>query len=199
VTSMKNLGQKLVLATHNKGKLAEISDLMAPYGVAVVSAGELNLPEPDETEDTFVGNAFIKARAAAKASGLAALADDSGLCVAALGGQPGVYSANWAGPNKDFGAAMERVHTEMGDAPDKSAYFISVFALVLPDGSEYTFEGRCEGEMVWPPRGSGGFGYDPMFVPGGESRTFGEMDMLEKKKYSHRAMAFAKLLEWLKG
>lgn len=181
----------LVLATHNKGKVAEMSDMLAPYSVGVRSAADYNLVSPEETEDNFIGNALIKARYVCQATGEAALADDSGLCVSALSGQPGVYSADWAGPDKDFGMAMERVHREMGDASDKGAYFVSVFALVLPTGEEHIFEGRCEGEIVWPPRGEGGFGYDPMFVPNGEVRSFGEMTLQEKKNYSHRAKAFA--------
>ncbi len=189
---------KLVLATHNKGKVEEIKDLLSPYGIDVVSAGELGLPEPDETETTFVGNAFIKARAAAAASGLPVLADDSGLCVNALNGDPGVYSADWAGSPRDFNVAMRRVWDGVKDAADKSAYFISVLALVMPDGTEKIFEGRCTGQLVWPPRGQGGHGYDPMFVPDGELRTFGEMPLSEKQKYSHRARAFEKFIEILK-
>ena len=181
----------LILATHNKGKVAEMSDMLAPFSVEVRSAADYNLTSPEETEDNFIGNALIKARYVCKATGEAALADDSGLCVSALSGQPGVYSADWAGPDKDFSLAMNRVHHEMGETNDKSAYFISVFALVLPSGDEHIFEGRCEGQIVWPPRGSGGFGYDPMFVPNGEARTFGEMTLQEKKNYSHRAKAFA--------
>lgn len=181
----------LVLATHNKGKVAEMSDMLAPFQIAVRSAAEYHLEAPEETEDNFIGNALIKARAVCAATGEAALADDSGLCVAALSGRPGVYSADWAGPSKDFSVAMERVHREMGDADDRSAYFVSVFALVLPNGEEHIFEGRCDGSIVWPPRGEGGFGYDPMFVADGEHRTFGEMSLLEKKLYSHRAKAFA--------
>lgn len=189
---------KLVLATHNKGKVEEIKDLLSPYGVDVVSAGELGLPEPDETENTFVGNAFIKARAAAAASGLPVLADDSGLCVNALNGDPGVYSADWAGNPRDFNVAMRRVWDGVKDVADKSAYFISVLALVMPDGTEKIFEGRCTGQLVWPPRGQDGHGYDPMFVPDGELRTFGEMPLSEKQKYSHRARAFEKFIEILK-
>jgi XTP/dITP diphosphohydrolase len=186
--------KKLVLATHNKGKVAEIADLLKPYGVDVVSAGDLNLPEPDETETTFIGNATLKARAAAAASGLPALADDSGLCVSGLNGAPGVYSANWAGPGKNFGPAMERVQKELGNNQDRSAYFVSVLALAWPDGDIVTAEGRVDGMLVWPLRGEGGFGYDPMFMPDGDTRTFGEMTMDEKKKYSHRARAFEDLI-----
>lgn len=168
---------------------------MRPFGVEVISAGALGLPEPAETETTFVGNALIKARAAAQASGLPALADDSGLCVSALNGDPGVYSADWAGPDKNFELAMQKVHDAMGDAPDRSAHFMSVLALVLPNGEEHIFEGRCEGHIVWPPRGESGFGYDPMFVAEGETRSFGEMTLSEKKQYSHRARAFQNLIQ----
>jgi XTP/dITP diphosphohydrolase len=194
--------KKLVLATHNKGKVAEMLDLLKPYGIDVVSAGELGLAEPAETENTFVGNALIKARAAASASGLPVLADDSGLCVNALNGDPGVYSADWAGnphnSNRDFNVAMNRVWDGIKDTTDKSAYFISVFALALPDGTEKIFEGRCMGQIVWPQRGQGGHGYDPIFMPDGETRTFGEMTLAEKQKYSHRARAFEKFVEILK-
>lgn len=189
---------KLVLATHNKGKVEEIKDLLSPYGIDVVSAGELGLPEPDETETTFVGNALIKARAAAAATEFPVLADDSGLCVNALNGQPGVYTADWAGKSRDYLMAMTRVNSELADATDRSGYFIAVLALVMPDGTEQTFEGRCTGQLVWPPRGQDGHGYDPMFIPDGESRTFGEMSLSEKQKYSHRARAFEKFIEILK-
>ncbi|HNQ91990.1 MAG TPA: RdgB/HAM1 family non-canonical purine NTP pyrophosphatase [Alphaproteobacteria bacterium] len=182
---------KLVLATHNQGKVAEMSDLLRSFEVEVVSAKDFGLSAPDETEDSFAGNALIKARYVSAKTGLPALADDSGLCVKALHGAPGVYSADWAGPEKDFGKAMDLVYEKMDGAEDHSACFISVFALVTPDEQERVFEGRCEGKLVWPPRGTGGFGYDPMFVPAGEARTFGEMTMDEKKKYSHRAKAFA--------
>lgn len=190
--------KKLLLATHNKGKVAEMSAMLAPYGVEVTSAGELGLPEPAETENTFVGNALIKARAAAAASGLPVLADDSGLCVNALNGDPGVYSADWAGTPRDFNVAMKKVHDALGDATDRSAYFISVFAIVMPDGTEQIFEGRCNGQIIWPPRGDGGHGYDPVFMADGESRTFGEMMLDEKAKFSHRARAFEKFAEALK-
>lgn len=182
--------RKLLLATHNKGKVAEMSALLAPYGVEVTSAAELGLPEPDETENTFVGNALIKARAAAKASGLPVLADDSGLCVNALNGDPGVYSADWAGNPRDFNVAMQKVHDALGDAADRSAYFISIFAVVHPDGKEEIFEGRCHGTIIWPQRGTGGHGYDPIFMADGETRTFAEMTLDEKAKFSHRAKAF---------
>lgn len=188
-------GSRVVMATHNPGKLKEIAALLAPHSVAVVSAGELGLPEPDETEPDFAGNARLKALSAATGSGLPALADDSGFCVAALGGAPGVVSARWAGPNKDFAAAMLRVKREMGSATDPRAWFISVLALAWPDGHVETFEGRIDGEVVWPPRGGKGFGYDPMFVPAGSRETYGEMAPAEKQATSHRARAFAKLLE----
>ena len=187
--------KKLVLATHNKGKLAELRAMFAPYGVEVVSAGDLNLTEPDETENTFIGNAMIKAKAAVAASGLPVLADDSGLCVNGLNGDPGVYSANWAGPGKDFVPAMERVNRELGDKTDRSAYFISVFVLAWPDGETSTMEGRVNGTIVWPPRGTQGHGYDPVFQPDGDSRTFGEMTLQEKAQYSHRARAFEALIQ----
>ncbi|WP_435641314.1 RdgB/HAM1 family non-canonical purine NTP pyrophosphatase [Micavibrio aeruginosavorus] len=189
--------EKLIMATHNAGKVAEIGAMLAPLGIHVVSAGELGLPEPDETETTFVGNALLKAHAAAKATNLPCLADDSGLCVNALNGDPGVYSARWAGPGKDFAIAMQTVHDKLGANDDRSAYFICVLALAYPDGSEYVFEGRVNGTLVWPARGVGGFGYDPMFVPDGDTRTFGEMNPAEKKKYSHRAIAFAALVDAL--
>lgn len=168
--------------------------MFAPYGVEVVSAADLNLAEPAETETTFIGNALIKARAAALASGLPVLADDSGLCVNALDGNPGVYTADWAGPNRDYPAAMARVHQELGDAVDRSAYFIAVLALVLPNGEHHVFEGRCAGDIVWPPRGNDGHGYDPFFIPQSETRSFGEMTLDEKAKFSHRARAFAALV-----
>jgi XTP/dITP diphosphohydrolase len=187
-------GAKLVLASHNPGKLREIAALVAPHGVEVMSAGALGLPEPEETEPDFVGNARLKARAAATAANLPALADDSGFCVAALGGAPGVVSARWAGPEKDFAAAMARVQRELGDAPDRRAWFVSALCLAWPDGETATFVGRAEGEAIWPPRGDRGFGYDPMFVPSGGTQSYGEMDPAEKHATSHRARAFAQLL-----
>jgi XTP/dITP diphosphohydrolase len=187
-------GTRLVIATHNPGKLREIAALIAPHGVSAVSAGELGLPEPEETEPDFVGNARLKARAAAAAAAGPALADDSGFCVAALGGAPGVVSARWAGPGKDFAAAMARVWREAGDAADRRAWFVSALCLAWPDGHADTFFARADGQMVWPPRGSNGFGYDPMFVPAGGTLTYGEMDPGEKHAISHRARAFAQLL-----
>jgi XTP/dITP diphosphohydrolase len=191
---------RLVIASHNPGKIEEIAALLAPFAVAVVSAGSLGIPEPEETGGTFEANAALKARAAAEASGLPALADDSGLVVPALGGAPGIYSARWAGPAKDFQVAMERVNRELGDR-DRSAAFVAVLALAWPDGPHARdvhvelFRGEVQGNLVWPPRGDRGFGYDPMFVPAGGALTFGEMDPGEKHKISHRARAFAKLVE----
>jgi XTP/dITP diphosphohydrolase len=187
-------GTRLVLASHNPGKLAELADLLRPHAVAIISAGELGLVEPAEDAPDFAGNARIKALAATRASGLPALADDSGFCVAALNGAPGVYSARWAGPDKDFAAAMARVNREIGDAPDRRAWFIAALCLAWPDGHTETFVGRVDGAAVWPPRGSQGFGYDPMFVPSGSARTFGELDPAEKHTVSHRARAFAQFL-----
>lgn len=187
--------KKLLLATHNKGKLVEMSAMLAPYGVEVTSSGDLGLSEPAETENTFIGNALIKARAASAVSGLPVLADDSGLCVTALNGDPGVYSADWAGNPRDFNLAMQRVWNGIKDTTDKSAYFVSVFALRMPDGTEKIFEGRCEGQIVWPPRGTGGHGYDPFFVPNGDTRTFAEMTLQEKEQYSHRAKAFDQFIK----
>ena len=187
-------GTKLVLASHNPGKLREIAELLAPFGIEVISAGALGLPEPDETEDSFEGNAKIKALAAATAANLPALSDDSGFCVSALGGAPGVVSALWAGPGKDFTPAMDRVHREMEDNPDHRAWFIAVLCLAWPDGHTACFEGRVDGTTVWPPRGAKGFGYDPMFLPDGGTLTYGEMDQTEKHATSHRARAFAMLV-----
>lgn len=187
-------GARLVLASHNPGKLREIRELVAPHCVEVVLANELGLPEPEETAPDFAGNAQLKALAAATASDLPALADDSGFCVAALGGAPGVVSARWAGPNKDFSAAMARVHDEMGVATDRRAWFVSALCLAWPDGHADTFYGRVEGTVVWPPRGGRGFGYDPIFMPAGGTETYGEMDPDLKGRTSHRARAFAQLL-----
>ncbi len=189
------VGARLVLASHNQGKLREISELVAPLGIEVISAGALALAEPDETEDTFEGNARIKALAAATASGLPALSDDSGFCVGALGGAPGVVSVLWAGPGKDFAPAMARVRREMGDSGDRRAWFVCVLCLAWPDGHAECFEGRVDGTVAWPPRGSNGHGYDPMFVPDGSSQTYGQMDQREKHATSHRARAFAQLVK----
>ena len=193
-------GSRLVLASHNKGKLAEIAALVAPLGVALVSAAEIGLAEPEETEADFYGNARLKAEAAARASGLPSLADDSGFCVAALGGAPGVLSARWAGPEKDFGAAMARVQDartgqmERALRDDTRAWFVCVLALAWPDGETASFQGRVEGNVVWPPRGTYGFGYDPMFVPLGGLLTYGEMPPADKHATSHRARAMAQLV-----
>jgi XTP/dITP diphosphohydrolase len=192
---MTSAPRRLVVASHNAGKVREIDALLAPFGFDVVSAGLLGLPEPEETEPTFVGNAILKAKAAAEAAGFAALADDSGLAVTALDGAPGIYSARWAGADKNFHAAMQRVWAELEQrgAKDLSAQFICVLALAQPGGAVETFEGIVEGGLVWPPRGTHGFGYDPIFVPAGHTRTFGEMPPAEKQPLTHRARAFAKL------
>ena len=187
-------GARLVIASHNSGKVEEIAALLAPFGIAAVAAETLALPEPEETGETFEANAELKAKAAAEASGLIALADDSGLVVPALGGAPGIYSARWAGPAKDFRVAMERVHRELGDK-NRAATFVAVLALAWPDGDVELFRGDVVGTLVWPPRGERGFGYDPMFVPEGGVQTFGEMDPAEKHHISHRARAFAKLVK----
>ncbi len=184
---------RLVLASHNRGKLREIAALVEPFGIGMVSAGELGLPEPDETEADFVGNARLKAGAAARAAQLPALADDSGFCVAALDGAPGVLSARWAGPGKDFRAAMLRVHDQRAASPDARAWFVCVLSLAWPDGCSASFMGRVDGSLVWPPRGALGFGYDPMFVPQGSSLTYGEMTPQDKHADSHRARAMAQL------
>ncbi len=191
---MIRLSRRLVVASHNAGKVREIAALLAPLGVEAISAAELALPEPDETEETFVGNAALKARAAAEASGLPALADDSGLEVFALGGDPGVYSARWAGPDRDFRVAMQRVWDALEGKPDRSARFVCVLALGEPGGEARTFEGEARGEIVWPPRGDKGFGYDPIFKPRGHDRTFGEMSHDEKLPLTHRARAFEKFI-----
>ena len=204
---------KLVIASHNEGKVREIRDLLGPYGIEPVSAAELDLPEPDEIGVSFVENADLKAREAADLSGLPALADDSGLCVDALEGRPGIFSARWAytadprvapgaGPGevegpRDFRLAMGRVQEELeklGPEASRAAHFVCALALVWPDGRSEWFEGRVEGRLVWPPRGDKGFGYDPMFVPAGYDQTFGEMDPAEKHRISHRADAFRKLV-----
>jgi XTP/dITP diphosphohydrolase len=186
---------RLVVASHNEGKVREIGDLLAPLGRDVVSAKELDLPEPEETGDTFVANALLKGRAAVAESGLPALADDSGIEVAALNGDPGIYTARWAGPERDFMLAMSRVNEALGDAPDRRANFTAVLALCWPDGHFETFEGKVFGTLVWPTRGDKGFGFDPMFVPDGYDITFAEMDPALKHTISHRAVAFQKLLD----
>lgn len=195
---------KLVIATHNAGKLAEIAALLAPFGIEPVSAGSLGLTEPAETEDSFAGNALIKARASAQGSGIVALADDSGLMVDALGGAPGVYTADWAerqpyegGPGRDWYMAMGKVEgklAELGAGVTRGAHFVCTLALVWPDGEAALFEGRVSGSLVWPPRGTQGFGYDPVFQPHGHDVTFGEMEPAAKHAMSHRAEAFAKFV-----
>ncbi|NEW97645.1 RdgB/HAM1 family non-canonical purine NTP pyrophosphatase [Rhodopseudomonas sp. BR0G17] len=198
---------KLVIATHNPGKLAEMRELLAPYGIEAISAGELGLAEPDETGDSFQANARIKAEAAAKAAQLPAFADDSGLAVDALDGAPGIYSARWAGETKDFGAAMARIERLLQErgarAPERrTAHFVSALCVAWPDGHVEEVEARADGTLAWPPRGTAGFGYDPVFLPEGHSRTFGEMTSIEKHGLpplglglSHRAKAFVKLAE----
>lgn len=197
--------RKLVIATHNPGKLVELAALLGPLGYETVSAGELGLPEPEETADTFAGNAELKAVAAATASGFVALADDSGLAVPALGGAPGIYSARWAGPTKDFGEAMRKVEDALaaeagddGESPDRRGEFVCVLSLAWPDGHAENFEGVVQGRLVWPPRGVHGFGYDPMFAPHGHDQTFGEMAPEQKHAMSHRARAFVKLVDRLR-
>ncbi|HEX4616532.1 MAG TPA: RdgB/HAM1 family non-canonical purine NTP pyrophosphatase [Stellaceae bacterium] len=187
-------GDRLVIASHNPGKVEEIAALLAPFAVETIAAGSLGIPEPEETGDSFEANAALKARAAAEASGLRALADDSGLVVPALGGAPGIYSARWAGPAKDFRVAMEQVHRELGNK-DRSARFVAVLALAWPGSNTELFRGEVEGSLTWPPRGDRGFGYDPMFIPRGATLTFGEIDPEEKHRISHRARAFTKLVE----
>jgi XTP/dITP diphosphohydrolase len=186
---------KLVIASHNPGKVREIEDLLRPLGIAVVGAAALGLIEPEESGHTFAENAALKARTAAEASKLPALADDSGLAVAALDGAPGIYSARWAGPTKDFSIAMRKVENTLKDKQDRRAKFVAALALAWPGGRCEVLEGEVEGTLVWPPRGAKGFGYDPMFVPDGHAITFGEMEPAKKHEMSHRARAFAKLVE----
>jgi len=187
-------GGRLAIATHNPGKLIEIAELLRPYGVETVGAAALGLPEPEETGTTFEANARLKAVAAARASALPALADDSGLAVAALAGAPGIYSARWAGPKKDFAAAMQRVERELAGKPDRRASFVAALALAWPDGHVEIFRGEVHGTLVFPPRGAHGFGYDSIFVPEGGHQTFGEMPPAVKHAISHRARAFARLV-----
>ena len=198
---------RLVIATHNPGKLAEMRELLAPHGIEAVSAGDLGLGEPEETGGNFAANARIKAMAAAKAARLPAFADDSGLVVDALDGAPGIYSARWAGENKDFAAAMSRIERLLAERgairqAQRKAHFVSALCVAWPDGHVEEVEARVDGTLVWPPRGTAGFGYDPMFLPDGHDRTFGEMSSIEKhglpplgKGLSHRARAFVKLAE----
>ena len=197
-------GTKIVVASHNEGKVREIRDLLRPFGLETVSAAELNLPEPEETETTFSGNAKLKALAAAKAAGLPALSDDSGLAVDGLGGDPGIYAARWAelplieketyGTRRDFDMAMWHVNDRLGDKTDRSARFICALCLALPNGETTVYEGTVEGKMIWPPRGDKGFGYDPMFQHLGSRKTFAEIEPAAKHAISHRADAFEKFL-----
>ena len=188
------IGDRLVIASHNQGKVDEITALLAPFAINTVSAAALGIAEPEETGDSFEANAALKAEAAVAASGLPAIADDSGLVVCELRGAPGIYSARWAGPAKDFRVAMQRVHRELADR-DRSAQFVAVLALAWPDGDLELFRGEVAGKLVWPPRGERGFGYDPIFVPEGGVATFGEIDPAQKHRISHRARAFAKLVD----
>jgi len=202
--TMKLPQDKIVVASHNPGKVREIADLLRPLGIETVSAGELDLPEPEETETTFEGNARLKAEAAAAASGLAALSDDSGLCVDTLGGAPGIFSARWAGPSKDFSIAMQKVEHELRDryalSPNqRQAHFVCALCLAIPGQEPRVYRGVVHGVMVWPPRGEKGFGYDPVFQPEGHQITFGEMDPDAKHAMSHRARAFAQLVGELKA
>jgi XTP/dITP diphosphohydrolase len=202
--SNRRLSGRIVAATHNKGKLAELRDLLGPHGLEIVSAGALGLPEPEETGATFVANALIKARAATEKAGLPALSDDSGICVVDLDGAPGIFSARWAGKSGDFGPAMARIEAELnarGAPKPWRAYFVSALAAAWPDGHVETFEGRVDGALTFPPRGTAGFGYDPIFIPDGHVRSFGEMTASEKhglpvdgsQALSHRARAFQML------
>ena len=210
-TAHRRIAGQLVIATHNPGKLRELRDLLAPHGVEAVSAGDLGLPEPEETGQSFAENARIKACAAATGAHLPAFADDSGLAVDALGGEPGIYSARWAGPDKNFQRAMETVEEKLrahsAQAPDqRRAHFVSALCVAWPDGHVEAFEAQVNGTLVWPPRGDQGFGYDPIFLPDGHTRTFGEMGSEEKhglpprgRGLSHRARAFIKLAETCLG
>ncbi|NVD26731.1 RdgB/HAM1 family non-canonical purine NTP pyrophosphatase [Parasphingorhabdus flavimaris] len=204
MTHRKLAPGRLVIASHNQGKVREIRALLEPYGIEPVSAGDLGLPEPEETGTSFAENALLKARASAEGADCVALADDSGLCVTALGGKPGVYTADWAerqrfegAPGRDWYMAMGKVEgliAEQGPDVDRSAYFVATLALAWPDGHSEIFEGRVEGKLVWPPRGALGFGYDPVFQPNGFGQTFAELDPAQKQAMSHRADAFAKLV-----
>ena len=189
-------GDRIVIATHNEGKVRELGELFEPFGIECVSAGSLGLGEPEETGETFAENAKIKAEAAAAASGMLAIADDSGLEVAALGGAPGIHAARWGGPNRDFRVAMERVNRELeaSGMTDRRANFICALALAQPPGETLVFTGKVHGTLVWPPRGERGFGYDPIFVPDGHSASFGEMDPAKKNAMSHRMQAFEQLM-----
>ena len=188
---------KLVIASHNAGKIREIGDLVRPFSIDAISAGDLGLDDPEETETTFAGNAALKAHAAAQGAGIPALSDDSGLCVTCLGDAPGIYSARWAGEPRDFSAAMEKVRLAMEESgsSDDSARFVCALCLAWPDGHQEIFEGTIHGTLTFPSRGERGFGYDPIFIPNGDTRTFGEFDPAEKHKISHRARAFNLLVE----
>lgn len=190
-------GSELVVASHNAGKVREIRDLLADYGVAPISAGDLGLPEPVEDGATFIANAEIKALAAAKASGIVSLSDDSGFAVEALGGDPGIFSARWAGPSKDFSVAMEKVKDKLDESgqDNTKSSFICALSLAWPDGHVESFEGRVHGHFTWPPRGENGFGYDPVFTANERDVTFAEMDPAEKHAISHRASAFRQLID----
>lgn len=197
--SRKLSGERILIATHNAGKLEEFAALLKPYGISAVSSGELGLAEPEETGTSFVENARIKAQAAMTASGLITVSDDSGLCVDALGGAPGVYTADWAGPARDWMMAMARVNDELSahgavDPASRRAEFACTLCVLWPDGEERLFEGRVPGHLVWPPRGALGHGYDPMFVPEGETQTFAELDPGHKNRISHRARALEMLV-----
>jgi XTP/dITP diphosphohydrolase len=197
MAAMLRRGARIVAASHNEGKVRELAELFAPYGVTCVSAASLGLPEPEETGASFAKNAALKAEAAAKASCMTAIADDSGLEVAALGGAPGIHSARWGGAARDFGLAMARVNRELEErrASDLRANFVCALALAAPEGAAHVFEGKVFGTLTWPPRGLRGFGYDPIFVPEGFTQTFGEMAPAEKNALSHRMRAFEKLME----
>lgn len=188
--STNNFPSKIVLATHNKGKVSEFNAMFTPYNAKIIGASTLGLPEPEETENSFEGNALLKARHACEITAMPCLADDSGLSVNALNGAPGIFSARWAGPDKDFNMAMDRVWSDLGDHTDKSAMFVAVLALVLPDGREFVARGETHGMISYPPRGDQGFGYDPIFMPDTDERTFGEMSPAEKETFSHRKKAF---------
>ncbi|MFW0776720.1 MAG: RdgB/HAM1 family non-canonical purine NTP pyrophosphatase [Rickettsiales bacterium] len=194
-------GSPLVIASHNQGKVAEIRKLIAPFGIEVLSANDAKLDEPEETGKTFAENAELKARAAATSSGMVSLADDSGLAVSALGGAPGIYSARWAGPDKDFNVAFERIQKELAEKADATmaAYFICMLCLCFPDGQTHFFEGRIDGTLTFPPRGDKGFGYDPIFIADGYDITFAQMDPAEKNNISHRARAFEKFVSFIKN
>lgn len=189
---------KLVIASHNKGKVAEIGELLSPLSIQAISATEAGIDEPEETGSTFAENAALKADYSCTRSGLPALADDSGLVIPALSGAPGIYSARWAGPNKDFSIAFARIEKELGAQKNVPAYFNCTLALAIPEKPTQTFEGRIDGTLIFPPRGDKGFGYDPIFIPAGYTQTFAEIDPVEKNRISHRARAFASFLEYLK-